>query len=77
MTVREHLRTILLSPVLALLLLSSCGLRSEQDTARVRPGNVGQKAPDFTLQKSDGDTFTLNTFKGKKIVVMGVGNPFG
>ena len=31
---------------------------------------VGDPAPDFTLQASDGKTYTLSDFKGKKAVVL-------
>ena len=31
---------------------------------------VGDKAPDFKLQASDGKTYTLSDFKGKKAVVI-------
>lgn len=32
--------------------------------------NVGDKAPDFTLAASDGKTYKLSDFKGKKAVVV-------
>ena len=31
---------------------------------------VGDKAPDFSLQGSDGKTYTLEQFKGKSAVVV-------
>ena len=31
---------------------------------------VGDAAPDFTLQASDGKTYTLSNFKGKQAVVV-------
>jgi peroxiredoxin Q/BCP len=31
---------------------------------------VGDAAPDFTLQASDGKTYKLSDFKGKKAVVL-------
>ena len=38
---------------------------------------VGREAPDFTLRTVSGDSFTLSAFKGRKVVVLGIGNPFG
>jgi peroxiredoxin Q/BCP len=32
--------------------------------------NVGDQAPDFTLQASDGKTYTLSDFKGRSAVVV-------
>ena len=32
--------------------------------------NVGDQAPNFTLQASDGNTYTLSDFKGKQAVVL-------
>ena len=37
------------------------------DIARVK---VGQPAPDFTLEDSDGKAITLSDFRGKKSVVL-------
>lgn len=37
------------------------------DLNRVR---VGQPAPDFTLEDSDGNALTLSSFQGKKTVVL-------
>jgi peroxiredoxin Q/BCP len=42
-------------------------------TAALAPAaelNVGDKAPDFTLAASDGKTYKLSDFKGKKAVVV-------
>ena len=38
--------------------------------AQSRPLQVGDPAPKFTLQASDGKTYTLADFKGKKAVVL-------
>lgn len=41
------------------------------------PIQVGQKARDFALKTLDGKMFHLASFADKKIVVLGIGNPFG
>jgi hypothetical protein len=37
----------------------------------------GDQARDFTLQTSNGKLFNLASLKGKKIVVIGIGDPYG
>lgn len=39
-------------------------------TAAASALEVGDKAPDFTLEGSDGNTYTLSDFKGKQAVVV-------
>lgn len=34
-------------------------------------------AKDFSLTTLRGETFTLSDYRGKKIIVLGVGHPFG
>ena len=34
------------------------------------PLEVGDKAPDFSLQASDGKTYSLQQFKGKQAIVI-------
>jgi peroxiredoxin len=41
------------------------------------PIQVGEEARDFTLKTVDGKTFNLASFKGKKVVVLGIVNPYG
>jgi hypothetical protein len=38
---------------------------------------VNSKAPTLSLTTTDGASWSLEEFRGKKIVVLGVGNPFG
>ena len=49
---------------LAMTLLALTGAASAAELA------VGDKAPDFSLQASDGKTYRLSDFKGKKAVVL-------
>jgi len=60
-------------PTLALclgtvLLLGTSG-GAQQPAAAVPELTVGQQAPDFTLQASDGQTYTLSKLKGKAVVL--------
>ena len=63
--------------ILALLLLSApaSAQLGPKDGADLAPTDlnrikVGQAAPDFTLQDSDGKALTLSDFRGKKSVVL-------
>ena len=63
----------LAGPTLALclgtvLLLGTSGA-AQQPAAAVPELTVGQQAPDFTLQASDGQTYTLSKLKGKSVVL--------
>lgn len=60
MSVRQFL---LILP--GLLLALSAGVRAEAATLK-----VGDAAPDFELPGSDGKTYKLSDFKGKKPVVL-------
>jgi len=42
----------------------------------IGPGQVGEEARDFTVATADGKAFNLASFKGKKAVVLGIGNPY-
>ena len=48
----------------ALMILFSIGLLSAAEVAE------GQEAPEFSLQGSDGKTYTLSQFKGVKPVII-------
>jgi len=61
---------------LGLLIALSVALQAQQPSQQARPPapkthlKVGDAAPDFTLPASDGKTYTLSEFKGKKSVVL-------
>lgn len=40
----------------------------------IQPGDTAQ---DFSLKTIEGESFQLSAFRGQKIVVLGIGNPFG
>jgi peroxiredoxin Q/BCP len=51
--------------------LLACGLLvAAGAVASAAELSVGDKAPDFSLMGSDGQTYTLSQFKGKKAVVL-------
>ena len=45
-------------------------LASEESATDINRVKVGQFAPDFTLEDSDGKAITLANFRGKKTVVV-------
>jgi cytochrome oxidase Cu insertion factor (SCO1/SenC/PrrC family) len=61
---------------LGLLIALSVSLTAQQPSQQARPPapkthlKVGDAAPDFTLSATDGKTYTLSDFKGKKNVVL-------
>jgi cytochrome oxidase Cu insertion factor (SCO1/SenC/PrrC family) len=67
------LKTVL---CLGLLIALSVSLTAQQPSQQSRPQapkthlKVGDAAPDFTLPATDGKTYTLSEFKGKKNVVL-------
>jgi cytochrome oxidase Cu insertion factor (SCO1/SenC/PrrC family) len=63
--------------VLMALSVSALAQQSPPQTNQARPPagpkthlKVGDVAPDFTLPGTDGKTYTLSDFKGKKSVVL-------
>jgi peroxiredoxin Q/BCP len=53
--------------VLTLLTLTAVGTAAQAPTPELK---VGDQAPDFTLQASDGKTYKLSDFKGNQAVVL-------
>ena len=70
---KTMLKTVL---CLGLLIALSVSLPAQQPSQQARPPapkthlKVGDAAPDFTLPATDGKTYTLSEFKGKKSVVL-------
>jgi thioredoxin-dependent peroxiredoxin len=53
--------------ILAAVLMMGTGTNAQQPAAELK---VGDPAPDFTLPGSDGKTYKLSDYKGKKAVVV-------
>ena len=64
-------RTLTIILVLCLVLLVGCGQKekAEPTPEETNLAEVGQKAPDFTVQTLDGGTFSLSDHRGKVVLV--------
>ena len=60
------MRKLLITSVAGILLIASSGFTS----LRAEPPKAGDDAPAFELPGSDGKTYKLSDFKGKKAVVI-------
>jgi peroxiredoxin Q/BCP len=65
---RQTWRSLVLGAAAAAALLGTA-ITAQQPAAAQPELQVGQPAPDFTLQASDGQTYTLSKLKGKTVVL--------
>ena len=57
------------APWLAVSLMAALSLMSTRSSAQAKGPQVGDLAPDFTLQASDGQTYTLSKLRGQHVVL--------
>jgi len=65
------MNTRLLTPLVLLAVLSVAALAQQTPPVKTHL-KVGSPAPDFTLRATDGKTYKLSDFKGKKNVVLAI-----
>jgi len=61
--------TMLLAAAFACVAMAQSPQAAKKDAGDAAP-QVGKPAPDFSLKGSDGKTYSLRQFKGKKAVVV-------
>src|SRR5271156_2777122 len=66
MTSNNHMRKIIFT---ALCLGALLGVTVSAQNTSMAPATIGQPAPNFTLQGSDGKTHSLADYKGKFVVL--------
>lgn len=67
MSIREWIRAHGLA--LAAVVCITAGAVAQQPVPGQAELNVGDQAPDFTLQASDGQTYTLSKLRGRTVVL--------
>jgi peroxiredoxin Q/BCP len=65
------MKTRFFAPLVLLAILSAAALAQQAPPVKTHL-KVGDTAPDFTLRATDGKTYKLSDFKGKKNVVLAI-----